>query len=410
MRRNFLFTAISVGSRLLVGLFLFLLLARLWGPELFGTFAFVFSVCALLTLLVDFGFATFLLREVAAAPERAGDLLAAGMRAKLALCLLSLAAALAVALLLGPGTLPPALFAMLLTATVLMSFADFFIAPLRALGRYDLETGVVTVANSLQFLLAGGVAWAGGGVLAVATAMVVSRALFLAGAGAMLRRVLPAVAWRSAGGHTVRQTLRRVWPFGVDGMLTTAWSQLDVVAVRFFFGVQAVGLYTAGQKIVLGVSALAPIVGNVMIPRLARQSTTRAPGFWRTAGKTGLLMTAIGFAFAWPLMLLPQHLALVLFGESFAPLAPLLPWFGGVLVLRYVGASFGLTLTAAGLQRRRLACQVLAMITFLGLLVPVGLRSGGARDVVAALLLSYAVLTALYAHELWRHRLRWRHA
>jgi O-antigen/teichoic acid export membrane protein len=405
MKRNFAYTAVSVGSRLLVGLLLFLLLARLWGPELFGTFAFVFSVCALLTLLVDFGFALYLLREVSAAPEQAAWLVAASLRAKLALCGLLVLVAVVVALTLGPSLLPPLLFAVLLAATLAMSFADFFIAPLRALGRYDLETGVVTVSNGLMFLFAGGVAWLGGGLLAVAGAMVVSRLLFALAAWVTLRRLVPSVPWRT-GGDGVRHMLRRIWPYGLDGMLTTAWSQIDVVAVRLLFGVQAAGLYAAGQKIVLGVSALAPIVGNVMIPRLSRQSATRAPGFWRTAAKTGLLMAVIGLFFAWPLIVLPERLALTLFGEAYAPLAALLPWFGGVLVIRYLGASFGLTLTAAGLQRRRLACQGVALLVFLALLVPVGWLPDDARAVVIALLISYGLLTALYAQQLWRHRLR----
>lgn len=405
MKRNFLFTAISVGSRLLVGLLLFLLLARLWGPELFGTFAFVFSVCALLTLVADFGLAVFLLREVAAAPDQARALVAGSLRAKLAMCCVLVLAALATATVMGPATLPPGLFSVLLVTTLLMSFADFLVAPLRALGRYDLETVVVTSANALMFLVAGSVAWAGGGLLAVALAMGLSRALFVVGAWGMLRRILPAVPWRT-GGDALRPMLRRIWPFGVDGMLTTAWSQIDVIAVRMFFGVQAAGLYAAGQKIVLGVSALAPIVGNVMIPRLSRQSATRARGFWRTAAKTGLLMAAIGVLFAWPLIALPQSLTLLLFGEAYTGLAELLPWFGAVLMMRYVGASFGLTLTAAGLQRRRLACQIVAVIVFVLLLAPLGWLPDDARAVVIALLLSYAVLTALYAYQLWTHWLR----
>lgn len=366
MKRNFLFTAISVGSRLLVGLLLFLLLARLWGPELFGTFAFVFSVCALLTLLVDFGFAVFLLREVAAAPEQAGPLVAASLRAKLALCAVLLLAAIAVAALLGPKLLPPGLFLVLLLATVLMSFADFFIAPLRALGRYDLETGVVTVSNTLLFLLAGGVAWAGGGVMAVAGAMVAARCLFALAAWATLRRVLPAAPWR-AGGVAVRPLLQRIWPYGLDGMLTTAWSQLDVVAVRLFFGVQAAGLYAAGQKVVLGVSALAPIVGNVMIPRLSRQCALRHLGFWRTSAKTGGLMTVIGVSLAAPLFLFPIQVTSLLFGTSYFELSTMLPWFGVLIFVRYLGAGFGVVLTSAGLQRKRMIGQVCGLAVFCAL-------------------------------------------
>lgn len=403
MKKNFLYTAISVGSRLLVGLLLFLLLARLWGPQDFGTFAFVFSICALLMLVVDFGFALFLMREVAAHPDQAVNLLSQSLRAKLALCLpLAMLSLLAWAIL-GSGTLPPSLFAALLTAALLMSFVDFFAAPLRALGRYDLETVLVTAGNTVQFLLAGGVAWAGGGVLLVALAMVASRAVFLAAAWQMLRRVVPGLRWRGGGG-AVRSTLRRVWPYGVDGMLTTAWSQLDVVAVRLLLGVQAAGLYTAGQKIVQGVSALAPVVGNVMIPRLSRQAAQRDPGFWRTASKTGLLMAGTGLFFAWPLLVWPEAIVHALFGPAYAPLAPLMPWFGLLLVVRYVGASFGLTLTAAGQQHRRLRCQLLGLVCFAVMMAAGTVLAVDLTYIVLAMLGSFVVLTLGYAHQLRAHR------
>lgn len=405
MKRDFVYTAISVGSRLLVGLLLFLLLARLWGPQTFGTFAFVFSVCALLMLVVDFGFSLYLMREVAATPARAGALLAQSLRAKLVLCLPLLVLAGVAWLAVGSATLPPALFSALLISALLMSFVDFLAAPLRALGRYDLETGLVTAGNAVQFLLAGGVAWAGGNVLPVALAMILSRAIFMVVAWQLLRHVLPGVPWR-AGGEGVRSTLRSVWPYGVDGMLTTAWSQLDIVAVRLMLGVQAAGLYTAGQKIVQGVSSLAPVVGNVMIPRLSHQAAHAQAAFWRTAIKTGVVMALIGFLFAAPLLLAPQAIVMHLFGPAYAGLADVLPWFGLLLLVRYVGASFGLTLTAAGLQRRRVRCQLLGLLTLLVLLGFALGRPVGMNYVVGAMVASFVVLTLGYAHELRAHHRR----
>ena len=149
MKRNFLYTAVSVGSRLLVGLLLFLLLARLWGPAQFGLFSFVFSFSALLVLLVDFGFAVYLLREVAAKPDQAHRLIAEAFRAKLLLMGIAVALLVAGAVLIGPTALPPTLLAPLFLAALAMSFSDFFVSPLRALGRFDLEAALVTLANTL---------------------------------------------------------------------------------------------------------------------------------------------------------------------------------------------------------------------------------------------------------------------
>jgi O-antigen/teichoic acid export membrane protein len=369
MKRNFAFTAMSVGSRLLVGLLLFLLLARLWGPEQFGLFSFAFSLSALLVLVVDFGFSLYLLREVAATPERAPQLVSECYRLKLRLVAVAASASVLVMFALGRQTAPPLLAIPLLIAALLMSFSDFFVAPLRALGRFDLEAGVVTVSNAVQFALAGSVAWQGGTPAAVAWAMALARLFYLCLALVAVHKVIPALQLRQPLIERPHVTLRRIWPYGIDGMLVTAWNQLDVVAVRVLFGTQALGLYTAGQKVVLGVGALAPVVGNVMIPRLARLASTRNQHFWTAAIKTSVLMASIGTVFALPLMLFPLQITHQLLGSSYVGLEELLPWFGGILIVRYLGAGAGVLITAAGLQSRRVVAQ-LAGLGVVAVLLP----------------------------------------
>ncbi|WP_158288829.1 oligosaccharide flippase family protein [Rubrivivax albus] len=404
MKRNFLYTAVSVGSRLLVGLLLFLLLARLWGPAQFGLFSFVFSVSALLVLLVDFGFAVYLLREVAATPADAARLIAEAFRAKLLLMAVAIALLVVAGAAIGASTLPPDLVVPLFLAALAMSFSDFFVAPLRALDRFDLEARLVTMANALQFVLAGLVAWQGGSPMQVAWAMVVSRCVYLALAWRAARKVVPLLRLRDPVAIGPLPTLRRAWPYGVDGILVTAWNQLDVVAVRVLFGTQAVGLYSAGQKVVLGVGALAPVVGNVMIPRLSRLAAVGDRTFWKTAAKTGALMGFIGAAFGLPLMLFAQPLADLMFGQSFQGLAGLLPLFGGVLLLRYVAASAGVVITAVGFQSRRVVVQLVGLGTVACLLPVLAAQQGQLSDFVAVFMFGQGAMTLGYFWWLWRYR------
>lgn len=404
MKRNFLYTAVSVGSRLLVGLLLFLLLARLWGPSQFGLFSFVFSVSALLVLLVDFGFAVYLLREVAAKPADAARLIAEAFRAKLLLMGVATTLLMVAGVAIGPAALPPALVAPLFLAALAMSFSDFFVAPLRALGRFDLEAGLVTLANALQFVLAGAVAWQGGSPMQVAWAMVASRCVYLALAWRAARKVVPLLRLGAPVASGPLSTLRRAWPYGVDGMLVTAWNQLDVVAVRVLFGTQAVGLYSAGQKVVLGVGALAPVVGNVMIPRMSRLAADADPAFWKTAAKTGALMGFIGAAFGVPLMLFAQPLADSMFGQSYQGLAALLPLFGGVLLLRYVAASAGVVITAAGFQSRRVVVQLVGLGTVACMLPLLVAKQGQLGDFVRMFMVGQGAMTLGYFWWLWRFR------
>lgn len=406
MKRNFLYTGISVGSRLLVGLFLFLLLARSWGPEHFGVFSFTFSAMMLTALLVDFGFGLYLMREVAARPEAAPELLRTAFQSKLLLTGAATVVAAVLIAVLGPSVLPATLAWPLFVAALAMSYADFFVAPLRALGRFDLEALAVAAGNALQFVLAGATAWMGGDAVQVACVMAVTRCVYLAIARIMLARALPGLRIATGGNWQSLRTLRRVLPYGMDGMLVMAWSQLDVVAVRALFGAQGVGLYSAGQKIVQGFAALAPVVGNVMIPRLSRLSATNELAFWGAGRKTCVLLIGLGVAFAVPLVVAPKHVSAALFGARYLDLAPLLPWFGSLLLVRFLAASAGVLITAVGLQAKRVSSQIFALGMVAIAVLIFGDELPGISEFVQIMASGQLIVGLCYMVWLWIYRRR----
>lgn len=361
MKRNFLYTAVSIGSRLLVGFLLFLLLARLWGPTEFGLFAFVFSLAALLTLLVDFGFHVYLLREVAATPERASILIREALRTKVMLAVIAVGIGPLLVVAMGVNILPPQLALPLFLAALLASFADFFVAPLRALGLFDQETIVITLANLVQFAAAGAVAWTGGGVVLVAWAIFVSRGIYLILAYQRLHTVCPLVKRQPTMELGPIATLRRVWTYGAEGALGTAWNQLDIVLVRALCGREAVGIYSAGQKIVGGIYAMAPVVGNVMIPRLSLLSFRKDPHFWRIAKLTVLAMAGIGASFALPLVAFSHSMVEMLFGKAFQQMGYLLPIFGAILFIKYLNGGIAIAIVSAGLNNARILAPIFGL-------------------------------------------------
>lgn len=404
IKRSFACSAVSIGSRLLVGLLLFILLSRLWGPSQFGLFSFVFSVAALLTLLLDFGLATFLMREIGAHPQRAACIVAEALYFKLLLLFPTGVSAVAAVLLLGPEILPVDVALPMLLAAWAVSFSDFFAAPLRALGRYGLEARTVAMANAAQFLLAGSVAWMGGSPSEVAWAMAGGRGLLLVLAWRTMGRVLPGLALARLRPGGMPGVLGRVWSYGVDGFLSMAWTQLDVVLVRWLFGVQGVGLYSAGQKLVLGVAQLGPVVGNVLIPQLARQSAQRLPEFWATAARTALLMLGVGAVFAVPLLLAPEQVAHWVFGQQFAGLGALLPWFGGWLLIRSLATSAAIVVTAAGQQSARVLLQLLGLSVAGVAVAAVAWWRLPLSYLIGSVLLGLIAMTAGHAGLLMRYR------
>ncbi len=151
-----------------------------------------------------------------------------------------------------------------------------------------------------------------------------------------------------------------------------------------------------------GVVALAPIVGNVVIPSLARKKASqRAPDTWRLAARAGYLMVGIGFAFALPLIAIPYWIVGVVFGpEFFSELGAWLPWFGAILLVRFTGAAFGVVLSAIGLPKKRVVGQVLALLTYLCAIVTIAMVDLHPRSALVALLIAMTAMGLLYAGQL----------
>ncbi len=345
-------------------------------------YSFAFGLSMTLVLIVDFGFASYLLREIGADPSNIGTVFREGLRLKL-LLIVPFFLASSLTFWFFNTKLPVLLFVPMLLSALMLSFSEYCIAPLRALGRYDIETGIITVSNLINFGVAASVAWFGGGVVEVAYASLVCRFQYFVAAAITLYRIAPAVAQKISR-CTVSKLFQKLFPYGTDGVLSTAWNQLDVVLVGSLFGSASLGIYSAGQKVVQGLYVLAQVIGNVMIPHLARLSSSKSNELGVLAIKTVFGVSVIGFILSAPLYLFPDWLVETLFGSKYGDLNRLMPYFSFVLVLRFISAGSGIVLTAVGMQSRRNIYQGLGIVLFSALAMLAGMFDLGLVGIIGS--------------------------
>lgn len=136
-----------------------------------------------------------------------------------------------------------------------------------------------------------------------------------------------------------------------------AFGQVDGVVLNHTIGPAAVGLYQAGLKLFMGGAQGIQILANVFfLPRAAARSHN-AQEFAQEAkriqyafiGFGALFGLALAIFFAKPITLL------FFFGQAFLPLQNLLPWFGLLFLVRFSASAWGILMTAAGRQKRRVA-------------------------------------------------------
>lgn len=367
----------STFVRLLTGVVVFIILARLWGPTAFGTFMFWFTSTMLMALVVDFGFGQYVLREAGRAPERCRQLTGEVLLAKLALALPVglLAVAIAVYFEFRSGT--GLLVLLLAGSAITFSFSELLMAPLRAVGAFHEETKIIVVANITHFGVVAGLGWLGFGLAAVAGGFLASRLFHLAVAWQRFTRVIGRPTFPAGSDRSVRRTLRAGAPYGADAGLTNLYSNVDTLIVNAYLGPAAVGIYQAGMRLMQGANTFAPVLSNVYLAPIAREGP-QGPAFPRLARSLFLSMLLAGAFAAAFFVFGAEVLVDVLYGEAYRNLAPLMPLIGALLLLRYVTASSGVLLTAVGLQSARVYVISAALAVLLALaawLVPwMGLR------------------------------------
>jgi O-antigen/teichoic acid export membrane protein len=111
-----------------------------------------------------------------------------------------------------------------------------------------------------------------------------------------------------------------------------------------------------------GANTFAQVLSNVYVPVMAGKALDK-PHLKMLSNRLFLQMLLLGtvsmLVFAWG----AKPITHILYGTHYEELVALMPWFGVLLLLRYVAASHGVTLSAVGLQSTRVLAISVALVT-----------------------------------------------
>lgn len=394
--RSIFFMAVSTAVRLGCGVLTFVVMARLLGPELFGTVMVWMSISFLLALFSTFGFAPYSLREIGATPDAAQDIMSEVLTAKLILTTIVLVSAGIALPFLQPSV--RLVFPLLLAALLADSFTEFFNVGFRATNRYGTEAQIATVSALIQFSITTAIVWVSPTLTGAALALLTSRLCVLVITWLAQRRHFKTLnpSGMAAGFSRIRHAVS----YAIDGGLQSLFGQIDSVVLNFHLGPSVVGVYQSGMRLFLGASQVATVLGNVFLPRAAR--VVSAPTeFRREAMLVQVSFIGTGLGIGLGFAAFANEITNLLFGEQYNSLSHLLPWFGLLFFIRFIAAASGIVLTAFGKQRFRARMNLIhwvLVITISAVSVP----DLGALGWLIALILGNAALGVAYFAESMR--------
>lgn len=392
----------SVGSvvTLLAGAGTGLIVARHLGPQGYGSFAFVWAIAWAVATAVPLGFESLLVRELNREPRlldlrrvlptvvTAGTVAAAVM-ATVGIVFaserslgLALGAAALYVLASGPRALLRAVFdaeeRMELTATT------------------DVTEAVVTLALVIALVVSGA------GLLAISIAIVGARFIALATATAMLRRWIPP-AEPPARRRSAVTLLRASLPMGGSRVASELLRRADVLILGLLVVPAQIGWYVAAATIALYAPVVLMELNRALYPVISRAESPQDRDLLHLFGLTWRAHLMLGTVAAAGLAVLARPIITLLYGDAYAPAAPLLVVLALTIPLRLGGALCAVTLDATYRQMRHLrvaGISLAANLALNALLIPlVGVWGAAITAVVTEVVFLVAALRALRPHR-----------
>ena len=267
LKRNTLFSAVTNLSDMLQFV-LMILAGRMLGTEGFGVFSFAHSMATVFLTFSDFGLNQFAIREVSRrkeeAPKYIGNILT--WRTVLALTAFIL-------LLFTTGIIMEVerhiqlITAVLGVAVMIRFFSLTGRCFLHAYERFDVETVVVLIEQCVLLVIGTLFLWLGYGVLGLASAFFIARAVGCLLTFLNIHKVVP---FRLEFDTPFIKKLQiNALPIGVALVVMTGYIHIDSVLLAHFRTFSEVGLYNSAFKIYSGLFLIPSIICTVFLPRLS---------------------------------------------------------------------------------------------------------------------------------------------
>jgi len=362
IKRNSIFSFLSMASRLVANVIVFWLIARIYGPEQFGIFTFAHTTATLLILLGDFGFDLLLTTEIAKDRSNALKTFQDIFSLKIVFTLLAFSI---MWIFTFWENMPPEtkitlwIFSFFLLFTTLTNFS---ISLIKGFEKFSYETVISIIMNLSLIIFIVIFAINKSSIQILAFVFAITRIFGFLLSLYFSKRVLPQISFRIKFSKD-KSLHKKVFVFGLNLLFTNLFFQLDTILLSVFKGNEAVGFYQAVFKLIILPLMIPDVLNFTLLPVLSRLFVSEP----LRAKKISLLMNKILVLFSVPitliLFLFPDQIINIIYGRDlYSQSIPVLRIFAFNIFVRFAFESFALILTTTDRQIVRMYTVIIATI------------------------------------------------
>lgn len=391
--KNFVSLTFSNAVSKAAGLLTVVYLARVLGPEDFGSMNFALALVSYFAILAHLGLGTVGIRELAQRREGHGAYVNG---------------IISLRLLLGPAAfLLLTAFAFLMPQAPALKWLTVFYGLTMFTSNVVNYDWVFQGIEKMEYLGAAaviqGLVYMGSILLVVrgsADLPLIPFLLFAAqlASAAFLyfayRRLEPGYAFSFAPALS-REVFTQTLPVAAWSVMTIVILNAGVTILGFARGTQEVGYFSAAYKVIWILVEILVAYAGAVFPSIARHYLQDPPTFRRILDSTLKWMAVVSYPAMTGLIMLAGPVVNLIYGDKFAEAVLLLKLLAVLPYLIFMSNIYSLTLLAAHKQTKNLwiSCFQAGFTVLLGLLL---IPPYGAPGLAAAALLSYGVTNAVY--------------
>jgi len=362
IRKNSFYSFLTVSSRLVANVFIFWIIARFYGPDIFGQFTTAQVLATNFIILADFGFDILLTTEVAKNRNQALKIFQQFFSLKLIFCLVALLL-MNITGLLGDFSFQTKNMIFILSFYMAFSsLSNFLSALFKGFEKLEYETRVTLAMNLLLILLSIPLILLRINIYVIALTFVFTRLIGFTLGIFYSKSVLSNISFKFVleGFNKIRN---KVLVFGFFLFFNNLFFQLDTILISLWKNDSEVGIYQAVFKLIMLPLVIPDIITNTLLPTLSRLNYENKEQWIKIGKFINKLLIGIVVPIAIIMFVYAEQIIEIIYGsKNYLNSINVLRIFSLVLFIRFSFEAHALMLTTSDKQHIRLFTVLFATL------------------------------------------------
>jgi len=362
VKENTFYSTITIFSRLVANVFIFWLIARFYGPEIFGQFTTAQVLATNFLILADFGFDLLLTMEIARNRSNAVGIFQQLFSLKVIFCAISFFLMNILGVIGSFSLEAKKLIFTLSFYMVFSSLSNFISALFKGFEKLVYETRLSLLMNMSLIIISMPMIFLKMNILFIAITFVLTRLLGFMSGVFYAKSVIQGITFKFIL-NDFNKFRNKILVFGFFLLFNNLFFQLDTILLSLWKNDTEVGIYQAAFKLIMLPLIIPDIMGNTLLPTLSRLNSDNKEQWLKISKFINKLLVGIVIPISIIMFVDAKQIVEFIYGlGKFSDSAYILQIFSLTLFIRFAFEAHALMLTTSGKQNIRLVTVIIATI------------------------------------------------